>query len=445
MDEQKNNTTGNKTSSAMDNLYTLDNRPPLGRSILVGLQHLLAMFVSNITPIMILSNACSLDASLSAALLQNAMIIAGLGTLLQLFTLGKIGSGLPLVVGTSFTYLNSAIIIASNQGLEVVMGAIIAGGIILCILGLLARWWVRYISPLVSGLVVMSIGFSLLSVGASSFAGGSGAEHFASLEHWIVGGVTLLTALILTAFSKGFIKIISVLFALILGYVVSLFFGMVDFSVLADTKILTLPAFLPFKPVFQPGAILSFLIFYIVTATEVIGNSSAVCDTGLNRGVESRELSGGIASVGLMSIFSGLFGCIPITVYGQNVGLVAMTKVINRFAIACGALIMIVAGIFPVFGALLTTVPQSVLGGCTLMAFGSILAAGLQMISRAGYNPRNWTIISFTLSVSFGFSQIPQMFHIFPKSLENLFSGNAVVMVFLISLILDLILPKKDN
>lgn len=426
-----------------ENLYSLTGRIPFSSALLVAVQHVLAMFVSNITPVMILSNVCGLDASLSARLIQNAMIIAGISTLLVLFPFWRIGSRLPLILGVSFTYLNCSIAIAASYGLEGLTGAIIAGGFFLLILGLFAQKWVRYISPLIAGLVVMSIGISLLSVGATSFAGGEGAADFASAPHWIVGSVTLLTCLLFTALGKGFLKVVAILFALIAGYIVALFFGMVDFTPLHGTKIIMAPSLLPFKPVFHPGSILSILIFYLVTATEVIGNSNAVCDGTLNRPITPRELSGSLSAVGLGSIVAGLFGCMPVTTYGQNVGLVSMTKVVNRSAIALAALIMILSGIFPPFAVLLTTIPQSVLGGCTIMAFGSILAAGVQMLSKCGFSYRSWIIIAFSMSVGFGFAQCKGMFDIFPTFIQLLFGGNPVALVFFISLIMDLLLPKK--
>lgn len=428
-----------------ENIYKLEGTVPLAKAIPVGLQHILAMFVANITPIMIFASVCGLDQSISARLIQNAMIVAGIGTLIQLHPLWKIGSGLPIVMGISFTFLNTAIFIGTSYSVGTVIGCVIVGGIIEGLLGLFAKYWMRIISPIVAATVVTAIGFSLLSVGANSFAGGQGAADFGAAHNWIVGTVTLLSCLIFSILTKGYLKVISILFGLIVGYVLSIFFGMVDFSVLKGTGIIALPAILPFKPEFNIGAILSMVVIYLVSATETIGDSTAVAETALKRKITEKELSGSLAVDGFVSSIAGLFGCTPITSFSQNIGLVAMTKVVNRFTIGTGAVIMILAGVFPMFGALLTTVPQAVLGGCTIMMFGTIVVAGFQLLGRCGYTPRNTTIIALSLSIGLGFTQCSGMFSIFPKIVQSVFAENCVAVVFVLAIILNLVLPKDST
>lgn len=433
-----------KNASA-ENIYTLEGKVPLAQAVPVGLQHILAMFVSNITPIMILASVCGLDQTLTARLIQNAMIVAGIGTLIQLCPVWKIGSGLPIVMGISFTFLNAAIFVGTTYSYGTIIGCVIIGGIIEGILGLFAKYWMKVIAPIVAATVVTAIGFSLLTVGANSFAGGVGAADFGSKYNWLVGTVTLLCCLGFQVFAKGYLKVISVLFGLIVGYILSICLGMVDFSVLQGTKILAVPAFLPFKPEFNLGAILSFVVIYLVSATETIGDSTALAETGLNRQIEEKELSGSLAADGFISSIAGLFGCTPITSFSQNIGLVAMTKVVNRFTIGTGAVIMILAGIFPAFGAILTTVPQAVLGGCTIMMFGTIVVAGFQMLGKCGYTPRNTTIAALSLSVGLGFTQLKDMFKIFPSIVQSVFAENCVAVVFVLAIILNLVLPKDKE
>ena len=433
------------TNSSAENIFQLDGKVPLGKAIPVGLQHILAMFVANITPIMILASVCGLDQSLTARLIQNAMIVAGLGTLIQLVPVWKIGSGLPIVMGISFTFLNSAIFVGTTYSYGTIIGCVLIGGLIEGVLGLFAKYWMKIISPIVAATVVTAIGFSLLTVGANSFAGGQGAENYGVWQNWVVGTVTLLCCLCFQVFSKGYLKVISVLFGLVTGYILSICLGIVDFSALSGTKIIAAPAILPFKPEFNLGAILSFVVIYLVSATETIGDSSALASSGLNREITDKELSGSLACDGFISSIGGLFGCTPITSFSQNVGLVAMTKVVNRFTIGTGAIILIIAGIFPIFGAILTTVPQAVLGGCTIMRFGTIVVAGFQMLGKCGYSARNTTIAAISLSVGLGFTQCSDMFKIFPQIVQSVFAQNCVAVVFLLSVILNLVLPKENE
>lgn len=431
----------NKTSS-IDNIYHLNGKVPVAKAIPFGLQHILAMFVANIAPIIIVAGASGLDSKQSAMLIQSAMIIAGIGTLIQLFPLWKVGSGLPIVMGISFTFVSVFCYIGPTYGYNAIVGAVLIGGIIEGILGLFAKYWTKIITPIVAASVVTAIGFSLLSVGASSFGGGSGSDTFGSATNWILGTITLLCCLLFNIFAKSYWKQLSVLFGLIVGYIIAICMGMVDFSSLKDTSIVALPSLMPFKPDFNVNAIVSVVLIFLVSATETIGDTSALANSGLDRDATPKETSGSLACDGFVSSISSLFGCLPITSFSQNVGLVAMTKVVNRFTIAIGAIIMILAGIFPIFGALLATLPEAVLGGCTIMMFGTIVISGLQMISKCGYTQRNITIAALSLSTGIGFTQVPEIFHIFPQIIQNVFAENCVAVVFLVAIILNLVLPK---
>lgn len=425
------------------NLYKLDGKIPVTQAIPFGLQHILAMFVANISPILIVAGTCNLSASQTAMLIQSAMIIAGIGTLIQLFPIWRIGSGLPIVMGISFTFVSVFCYIGPTYGYNAIVGAILVGGIIEGVLGLFAKYWIKLIAPIVAASVVTAIGFSLLSVGASSFGGGSGTENFGSAKNWIIGTVTLLSCIVFNIFAKSYLKQLSVLFGLIVGYIVAACMGMIDFSALQNTSFIALPSIMPFKPEFNINAIISVTLIFLVSATETIGDTSALAASGLNRDVTLKETSGSIACDGFISALSSILGCLPITSFSQNVGLVAMTKVINRFAIAAGAVIMLLAGIFPFFGSLLATLPDAVLGGCTLMMFGNIVVSGLQMIGKCGYTQRNITIAALSLSIGIGFTQVPEIFSIFPKIVETVFAENCVAVVFIVSIILNLVLPKN--
>lgn len=431
-------------NASMSNIYKLDGAVPVAKAIPFGLQHILAMFVANIAPILIVGGASGLTSDNIAMLIQSAMLIAGIGTLVQLFPIfHKIGSGLPIVMGISFTFVSVLCFIGAQYGYGTIMGAVLIGGIIEGILGLFAKYWIKIIAPIVSASVVTAIGFSLLSVGATSFGGGSGSENFGSVENWILGSVTLLCCILFHIFAKSYYKQLSVLFGLVVGYILAVIMGVIDFSALAGTKIIALPHFMPFKMEFRADAIVSVVLIFLVSATETIGDTSALASSGLGRFPTTEETSGSIACDGFVSALSSVFGCMPITSFSQNVGLVAMTKVVNRFTIATGAVIMILAGIFPVFGTFLSTLPEAVLGGCTIMMFGTIVVSGLQMISKCGFSQRNITIAALSLSIGLGFTQCENLFSIFPQIIETVFAQNCVAVVFIVAIFLNIVLPKN--
>lgn len=429
----------------VDPIYELDGKISVGKAIPFGLQHILAMFVANIAPILIVTGVIKMPLEQSAALVQSAMIVAGIGTLIQLYPVWRVGSGLPIVMGISFTFVSIACVIGSKYGYGGILGAVLVGGILEGILGLCAKYWRRFVPPIVAATVVTSIGFSLLGVGANSFGGGFGNPNFGDAPYIIVGTVTLISCIGFNIVAKSFYKQLSVLFGLVVGYVLAYFMGMVDLSRMSDVSMISIPQLMPFSMEFHADAIFAFFLIFLVSATETIGDTSAMTAIGLKRNVTDKEVSGSITCDGLISSLSSVFGCMPITSFSQNVGLIAMTKVVNRFAIMTGAVIMILSGLFPALGVLLASLPESVLGGCTLMMFGSIVVSGVQMIAGCGYSTRNVTIASLALSIGIGFTQNPAIFKIFPNLIKNVFAENCVAVVFIVAIVLNLILPEDKD
>lgn len=430
-------------NTEMKNLFQLDGRVPVLKAIPFGLQHILAMFVANLTPITLIGVASGLSQDQIAFLLQNAMFVAGIATLVQLYPVWKVGSKLPIVMGVSFTFVAILSYVGATYGYPSAIGAILVGGIFEGVLGLLAKYWKKIITPIVAASVVTSIGFSLFSVGTRSFGGGY-TDSFGSAENLILGTVTLAACLLFNIFAKGYKKQLSVLFGLFVGYVLAIFMGKVDLSVIMSEGLIALPHLLPFKPEFHLGAIIGVAVIFLVSAAETIGDTSALVNSGLNREVSEKEISGSLACDGFCSSISSLFGCPPITSFSQNIGLINMTGVVNRFTIATGAICMILAGILPPIGNFFATLPESVLGGCTIMMFGTILTSGIQMISKAGFNQRNVTIVALSLAVGIGFTSGTEadIWHIFPQIVQDVFAGNCVAVVFVVSIVLSLILPK---
>ncbi len=399
---------------SISNIYKLDGRVPIGKAIPFGLQHILAMFA------------------------------AGIATMIQLYPLWKIGSRLPVVMGVSFTFVTVLSTISANYGYPAVIGAVLIGGLFEGTLGLFAKYWRKIISPIVAASVVTAIGFSLFTVGARSFGGGY-ATDFGSMSNLLLGLITLATCLLWNMFAKGYLKQLSVLAGLIVGYIVAIFMGKVDLSMIMSGGIVALPHLLPIKPEFHAGAIMSACIIFLVSAAETIGDTSALVAGGLGREITGEEISGSLACDGYGSFISGLFGCPPVTSFSQNVGLVAMTKVVNRFTIMTGAVAMILAGLFPPIGNFFASLPQSVLGGCTIMMFGTILTSGMQMIANCGFTQRNITIVAMALSIGIGFTTTSEsgIWAEFSPVVQSVFSANVVAVVFVVAIIMNLILPKN--
>ena len=454
--------------------YEFYGKLPKGRAILLGMQHVMAMFIGNLTPLIILFGACGMVgtdfAELRVQLLQNAMIMAGVVTLIQLYAIGPVGGKVPIVMGTSSGFIGIFKSISDLMGGGIlaygaIMGASLIGGIFEGFLGFILKPLRRFFPPIVTGTVVITIGLSLISVGISYFGGGSTNPDYGSVENWFLGIFVIVCIVALKHFCKGMVSVASILIAIVAGYIVAVIMSLtlhttgttivdgqvveytkswvINWDSVAQAKWIELPKIMPVKMVFSAKAIIPTLIMFIVTAVETIGDISGCIEGGLNREATDKELSGGVSCDGFGSALAAAFGVLPNTSFSQNVGLIAMTKVVNRYAIAAGAIIMILAGFCPIFGSLLATLPDAVLGGCTLMMFGNIVISGLQMISGCGYSQRNITIAALSLSIGIGFTQVPEIFSIFPQIIENVFSENCVAVVFIVAIVLNLILPKN--
>lgn len=443
-----------KNDSLSENIYKLDGKVPFLTALTIGLQHVLAMFLSNVVPIIIIAslatiNGASVPDSIKTQLIQNAMFVAGVSSLIQIFGIWKIGSRLPIIMGISFTFLS----VAARKGLDynIIMGSVIVGGFIEGVLGLTYKYWKRLISPVVASCVVIGIGISLLPVGTISFCGGSEllntpGSDFGSLKYWIVGGITLISCLASFNMFKSTLKALSPLIGLIIGCLVSLFFDMIDCSDFANIGIFSFPTLFPTgKPIFDLGNIISFLFIFFVSATETIGDTSAICYGALNREMTAEEGSGSLACDGFSSTLAAIFGCSSTTSFSQNVGLINLTKVVNRYVVAVGALILVIASFFPPLAYILKKVPESVLGGCTILMFGQIFISGIRMLYKNGLSERNMIIASVSICLSVGLSSQEKMFQFAPELIKKVFVNNPVSIIFVAALLLDLFLPKDKT
>lgn len=452
--------------------FQLDGKMPLSQAIPLGLQHVLAMFVGNLTPLLIITGACGIAsgefASLQLSLLQNAMLMAGVITLVQLFAVGPIGGKVPIIMGTSSGFIGVFNSVTATMGGGVVaygaiMGASIIGGLFETVLGFFLKPLRRFFPAVVTGTVVLSIGLSLISVGINSFGGGNNAADFGTAENLCLALFVLVMILVFKHGTKGFLSSSSILLGIVCGYIAAIVMGFVlpttgitaegaeytkawvlNWQKVADAAWFEIPKLMPVKPVFDMRAIIPVLIMFIVTAVETVGDISGVMEGGLGREATDRELAGGVTCDGLGSSFAALFGVLPNTSFSQNVGLVAMTKVVNRFTIMTGAVCMLLAGLLPPVGNFFASLPESVLGGCTIMMFGSIVISGMQMIANCGFSQRNVTIASLSLAIGIGFTATSEadIWNIFPETIQSVFSSNVVAVVFVVSIILSLVLPK---
>ena len=451
-----------------ENIYRLNGRVPLKKAIPFGLQHVLAMFVSNLAPVLIVCSAAlvrgtgeHLTSAEITQLLQCAMFVAGIGTCMQLYPVWKIGSGLPIVMGVSFTFLGSLLVICTNPelGYEGMVGAVILGGIFEGLVGLSARYWKRFLTPVVSACVVIAIGLSLLSVGMDSWGGGSGVADFGAWYHLVVGAFTLIVCLVARYLLKGVYKNLNVLVGLILGYLLAIIFTvagiapMVDFSGITKTVqevgVFSLPKLVfltSHKPIFDLGAFLTIAIVFLVSAAETTGATSAVCTGALDRENKGEELGGSFGVVGFPSPFSGFFGCLPLLFFSQNVGFEPLPRFFTRFPFLRGVFFLILASLFPPLGAFFNSLPQAVLGGCTVMMFGSIMYEGIKMLKECEFDDRTMVIVSLAFAIGVGLTQTSgNFFSAFPHEVGDIFNGNAVAGVFVVSLLLSLFLPKKKK
>ncbi len=441
------------SSSSVDNMYKLDGRVPISRALPLGLQHVLSMFIANITPIMLIAgiaiyNGVSFTGVDAARLIQAAMVVAGIGTLIQLFPIWRVGARLPVVMGLSFTFLAIMQTLAARD-YGILVGAVIVGGCIEGVLGLTAKYWRRFISSIVCACVVMTTGFSLLNTGATYFAS-SATYDIGSWQNLIVAAITLLSCLVFNVFAKGFWKNLYILFGLVVGYIVSIFFGMVDFNSIKETidqlGVISFPQLFAYTPKFDIGAIVSVTLVFFVSAAETIGDTTAICTGALGRDITEKEITGTLGCNGFVSAISGgVFGCPPITSFSQNVGLVTMTKVVNRFTIMFGALILIIAGLFPPIGAFFSTMPQCVLGGCSIVMFGAIIVSGINMFRQCKMTQRNTIIVAVSLCLGIGVTQVGGFFQYMPELISDIFAKNPVAGVFVISMILSLVMPKDKE
>ncbi|MGL4569012.1 MAG: uracil-xanthine permease family protein [Fusobacteriaceae bacterium] len=423
--------------------YDLDGIPSLKTAIPLGLQHILAMFVSNLTPIIIVAGVLGIATEQKTMLIQATLLVAGINTLIQAYTLGPIGARLPIVVGTSFAFVPVAISIGTKYGFEGVLGAALVGGLFEATLGLFIKKIRKYFPPIVTGVVVLSIGLSLLPVGIKSFAGGVGAKDFGSMENLLLGTIVLVTVVFFKQFTKGILSTGSIFIGTIVGFIAAIFMGKINMAPLADAAYLTLPRPFQFGFSFHLDAILAMSLMYVVSAVETMGDMAGVTMGGAGRETTDRELSGGIMADGFGSMVAAMFSILPTTSFSQNTGIIAMTGIMSRFVVGIGAIFLVVGAFIPKIGALFTIIPASVIGGSLIMVFAMITISGINLITKEELAGKNSIILAVSLGLGYGLGSVPDALVHFPDSVKLIFGGYGIVISGTIAVVLNLILPDE--
>ena len=463
-------TNNTNENTLMSSPYQFEGRIPLKQAIPLGLQHVLAMFVGNLTPILIITAACGSEdfAALQVTLLQNAMLIAGIVTLVQLFAIGPIGGKVPIIMGTSSGFIGvfQSVVEIMGGGVAAygaIMGASLIGGLFETVLGAFLKPLRRFFPSVVTGTVVLAIGLSLIGVGVSSFGGGSSANDYGSIENLLIALVVMIIILVLKHGTKGLTSSSCILFGIIAGYIICAVLAIflpttavnadgveytkawvLNWDKVAQAKWFAVPQIMPVKPVFDLRAIVPVLIMFIVTAVETVGDISGCIEGGMGREATDSELSGGVMCDGVGSSFAALFGVLPNTSFSQNVGLVTMTKIANRFALGCGAIFLILCGLLPKLAALVSIMPQCVLGGAAVIMFSSIVMSGIQLITKEPLTARNMTIVSVALGLGYGIGANSAVLSGLPKAVQLIFGGSGIVPAAFVAIILNVLLPKEE-
>ena len=431
-------------------LFDLDGVPKMSQAIPLALQHVVAMIVGCVTPAIIISGAAGIDTADRVILIQASLVVSALATLLQLFPLGKkgglrLGAGLPVILGVSFAYGPSMQAIAEQYGIATILGSQIVGGICAVIVGIMIKKIRKFFPPLIAGTVVFTIGLSLYPTAINYMAGGTGQPNYGSWQNWTVAIFTLVVVTVLNHFAKGFLKLASILMGMIAGYIFSMFFGMVSFTNVGEAGMFQLPHIMHFGINFEISACVAIGLLFVINSVQAIGDFSATTAGGLDREPTTDELQGAILGYGITNVVGAFLGCLPTATYSQNVGIVATTKVVNRVTLGISALVILVAGLFPKFSALLTTIPYAVLGGATVSVFASIAMTGMKLVMTEEMNYRNTSIVGLAAALGMGVSQASASLSSFPAWVTTIFGKSPVVIATLVAILLNVTLPREKN
>jgi xanthine permease len=435
-----------KTEKKYASVFELNGVPKLTQAFPLALQHVVAMIVGCVTPAIVIAEMAGLNEGDKVIFVQAALFIAAVSTLIQLFPLGgRIGSGLPVIMGVSFAYLPSMQAIVGNFDIATILGAQLIGGVVAIFVGIFVTKLRKLFPPLITGTVVFTIGLSLYPTAVKYMAGGQSSPNYGAWQNWLVAFLTLAVVVALNHFAKGILKLASILIGMLVGYIISGFFGMIDFSAVQGAGIFQIPRPMYFGMKFEASAVMTLVILFIINSVQAIGDFSATSGGGLDREPTDKELSGGIIGYGITNILGSFFGGLPTATFSQNVGIVATTKVVNRVVLGLAAGIILLAGFVPKFSALLTTIPQCVLGGATISVFASIAMTGIKLVVQQPLTYRNTSIVGLSVALGMGITQCSDALAQLPAWVTTVFGKSPVVVTTIAAILLNVILPKDKE
>lgn len=435
-----------KTEKKYASVFELNGVPKLTQAFPLALQHVVAMIVGCVTPAIVIAEMAGLNEGDKVIFVQAALFIAAVSTLIQLFPLGgRIGSGLPVIMGVSFAYLPSMQAIVGNFDIATILGAQLIGGVVAIFVGIFVTKLRKLFPPLITGTVVFTIGLSLYPTAVKYMAGGQSSPNYGAWQNWLVAFLTLAVVVALNHFAKGILKLASILIGMLVGYIISGFFGMIDFSAVQGAGIFQIPRPMYFGMKFEASAVMTLVILFIINSVQAIGDLSATSGGGLDREPTDKELSGGIIGYGITNILGSFFGGLPTATFSQNVGIVATTKVVNRVVLGLAAGIILLAGFVPKFSALLTTIPQCVLGGATISVFASIAMTGIKLVVQQPLTYRNTSIVGLSVALGIGITQCSDALAQLPAWVTTVFGKSPVVVTTIAAILLNVILPKDKE
>lgn len=434
-----------KKAKKSGSIFEVEGIPPFGEVAALGFQHVVAAIVGIVTPAILVANVTNMGASETTILIQISLIVTALATILQLFPIAGIGSGLPVIVGVSFAYIPTLLAIGGQFDIATIFGAQIVGGLAAFLVGVFIKQLRVLFPPIVTGTVIFTIGLSLYSVAIKYMAGGAGSATFGSPKNWMVAFITLGVVTYLTYFTKGITKLAAILIGMLVGYTISYFLGMVQFNAVNEASWFQMVGPMHFGIKFKMSAIISMVILYIVNSVQAIGDFSSLTMGGLNREPTDKELAGGIKANGIVSMISSFLGGLPSATYSQNVGIVTVNRVVNKMVFLFAAGVFLIAGLIPKFSSVLTTIPQAVIGGATISVFATITMTGVKMISSANLNPRNTAVAGLSVALGVGITTVGDSLAGFPTWVETVFGSSSVVIAALAAILLNLILPKHKE
>lgn len=427
-------------------LYKIEDRPNLQLSILLGFQHIVAAFGGIVAVPLVVGPAIGLDIQTTALMVSAAIFVAGIATVIQARGISKVGSKLPCIMGTDFTFVGPSIVVGSSMGLAGIFGATILGSFIEMILSRFIKPLMKFFPPVVTGTVVTLIGLTLIPVSMDWCAGGVGSPTYGNITNICIALMVMIIVIAFNIYGKGILSSASILIGMFIGYIVCILLGLVDFTPIKDASWIGLPGIplvLEHGIKFSLSGVAPFVIAYLVTTIETVGCLIAIGEAS-EKEASSEEISGGVLADGIGSFIAGFFGAGPNTSFSQNVGLIPITKVASRHVVIVSGIIMMILGVFPKLGALVASIPSPVLGGAGVVMFGVVAASGIKTLSRVNMSNRNLIIISISLALGLGITTRPDLLANLPDSLKMLF-GSGISTGTIFALILNLLLKDKNN